>query len=232
MTTLGWVFVLVAGLLLRGMTKGRGLTQLPTDMADLFNAVVSQDGAGVASVLARTGDSQQPTQASPGAMGSGPAPASPGSSAGGTTLLAECKRIGNGKTYRLGGVGPDVFDCSGLVWRAMVNLGMYGGPRFTTYTFATQVGKAVSRAATGNNGDIVVWHGNPEHMGIVDGPNSFYSALNTRSGIVSTSITGLGGNPIFYHFVGANNMVTPDGKAPTLTPGPGGTSVIPGIVIH
>lgn len=224
MTTLGYVFLLVALLLIRGASKGRSIAQLPGDLWSMLNALIGGDQVGLSSALGLTGDTQDATTIAAGT----PTPATGGSSAGGTTLLSECKRIGNGKPYRLGTTGPNSFDCSGLIFRAMSNLAMYKGVRFTTFTFAVQCRSIVTKTSTAAVGDLIVWHGVPEHMGIIDGADSFYSALNPRVGIKSLSIKAMGGHPLFYRPIGPNNYVTPDGKAP----GASGGSVIPGIVAH
>ena len=54
MNTIGYLFVFIAALLVRGMTKGRTFTELPEDLADFFVAVISQDLPAVNAVLART----------------------------------------------------------------------------------------------------------------------------------------------------------------------------------
>jgi cell wall-associated NlpC family hydrolase len=85
----------------------------------------------------------------------------------------------------------------------MKNLGIYTGLRFTTVTFALQLASKVTKVANPTVGDIVVWSV-PQHMGVVDGPDSFYSALNHAEGIRSASISGMGGSPRFYRIKGPN----------------------------
>lgn len=53
MSTIGYLFILVAILIVRGVTKGRTVKDLPGDLGDLFVAAVSANPAGVKEVLAR-----------------------------------------------------------------------------------------------------------------------------------------------------------------------------------
>lgn len=61
MNTLGYVLVLIGLLVVRGVTKGRGLTDIPGDLGDMFIALVTSDTTGLSAVLARTGDAATPT---------------------------------------------------------------------------------------------------------------------------------------------------------------------------
>ena len=97
--------------------------------------------------------------------------------------------IAPGRAYVFGTEGPHTYDCSGLAWRALTYLKLYRGSRFTTYTIlhnpATR-GQFVTIAATAAKvGDLVVWSENSAHghMGIVSGPDQFYSAESPRAGI-------------------------------------------------
>jgi cell wall-associated NlpC family hydrolase len=227
MTTVGYVLILVGLLAVRGMTKGRSLTQLPGDLGAMFDALATGNIANVRKVLALTGDAQTSTVTANPNDGTGSTPSTGASSAGGLSLLAECKRIGAGSKYVWGATGPTSYDCSGLVYRAMANLGIYKGLRFTTLTFALQCKSLIASDGSAAVGDVVVWHGIPEHMGVVDGVNSFYSALSPSAGIKSIPITGMGGTPVYYRLNGPNNYVTPTGAASTGLSG----SVIPGIVV-
>ena len=195
MNTVGWVFVLMAALIVRGVSKGRTITDMPGDMTDLFTAFVTGDTKAVSAVLARKGEGQTPATsevlAAESSIGTGDA-------AVGTSLLDEVKRLGAAGHYKWGGTGSgNGYDCSGLIWRAMKNTNTYTGLRFTTLTFAAMARNRVtpvyeSRATVG---DIVVW---TDHMGIVDGKGTYYSALSVRSGIITTAISSHSGVPRFY----------------------------------
>lgn len=192
MNTVAWVLILVAGLLVRGMTKGRSITQLPGDLGEMFNALVSGDQASLATALGRTGDSQVPTTAESPVTAAQAVAAGPG---GGSSLLGEMKRLGAGKPYVWGGTGPNGYDCSGIVWRAMKNLALYSGPRFTTLTFIVALRSSLTKVNSPQAGDVVWW---PTHMGVCDGKDSFYSALSRNGGIKSVPISAMPKGAIFY----------------------------------
>lgn len=248
MITLGWVFVLTAFLLARGVTKGRTVTDFPKDIGDMFVAAVTGNSGAVSEVLARTGDSNTPTQVQ---VADGPTGSVPNNTPGGlanlgAVVLQEAKKIGKeaGNKYVWGSTGPNGYDCSGLVWRAMKNTGVYTGPRFVTTTFAVMCRKAATKTSTPQVGDIVVWSG---HMGIVDGPGTMFSALNKKYGIVHSPL-GWGGSSAPTYYSLGSSQAPPATKAappgtifgppvsagtaprPHTTPrtAPGG-SVIPGI---
>ena len=111
-------------------------------------------------------------------------PGAAGGSAGGSALLATMQQLGNGKPYVWGATGPNGYDCSGLVWAAMKQLGIYTGPRFTTHTFVSALGSKVTPVSgtDGQVGDVILW---ASHIGVVDGPGTMYSALSPSNGIRS-----------------------------------------------
>lgn len=136
---------------------------------------------------------------------------SSGFAAGGVGLLAEMKRIGAGRKYsQLRRTGPESYDCSGLVWRAGANLGLWGpGTKwfkdpFSTASFIvhtseiglTRKGSAILPEA----GDIIWWVG---HMGVAESSTRFYSAMTTKAGIGSAPIASLdkshGPHQCFYY---------------------------------
>lgn len=206
MSTFGWVLILFGFITGMSAARGRGVSTFVEDMGDLVTAAVSGDYDTVREVLDRRGESLTPTLADPGAAastvggavaegvtgGSSPGPgaaaASEGSSATGVALLAEVVKLGTGKTYVLGSTGPNSYDCSSLVWRAMQNVMGYKGPRWTTATWksvAASIGAVqVSSPAVG---DIAWW---PGHVGIVDDPSkgTYFSARSPKYGINSASI--------------------------------------------
>jgi hypothetical protein len=179
MTTIGYIFILFAFLLIRAISRGR-IENLPQDLGDAMTAIFTANGDALKEVANRTGgglDTATPAEAtasSEGKSGLG----------NGTGLLAEVKRLGSGaKGYRLGATGPTYYDCSGLVWRAMKNLNIYKGIRFTTHTFAIQSKSFATPVTSFQVGDIVLWENH--HMGVVDSPTSCYSARSVKSGIKS-----------------------------------------------
>lgn len=61
MDTLGYVLIFTALAIIRAVTRGRSLTDIPGDLGDAFVAAVSVDMAGVREALNRTGDAQDVT---------------------------------------------------------------------------------------------------------------------------------------------------------------------------
>lgn len=118
------------------------------------------------------------------------APATAGG-ANGVALLAEMQRIGTGRSYsQLRRTGPNSYDCSGLVWRAGNNLGIWpkGTTAFSTATFRlhihefglTDVGNGNHKVVRGDMpraGDILLWLG---HMGVATDGANFFSALSAH----------------------------------------------------
>lgn len=192
LTPVGYIFVGIAALLMRQVIVGR-VSETPSDIKDLVTALLNGDTAAAAAVTAKRGSNVDlPTSTmevggSTDLKGFNQNLIATGN--GYVLLLSEVKRLGAGaKGYSYGAIGPtDYFDCSGLVWRAMRNLGIYTGNRFTTSTIQYLVPKTLTRVTTPQAGDIVVWPGH--HMGVVDGANSFYSAKNPHSGIGEDTIT-------------------------------------------
>jgi peptidoglycan DL-endopeptidase CwlO len=208
MQTVGYIFVLAAFLLIRALTKGRSISQMPGDITDALDAAITGDTAKLSEVLARTGDTSTPTTVTTTGGVTGTSSGTtygPGTTYGGVGLLAEVKRLGGiaKGVYKLGGTGPGSYDCSGLVYRALANLGYYKGPRFTTITFPLQCRSIIAKTTTPTPGDIAWW---PGHMGVVDGNGTFYSALSTKSGIRSGQLSWIGGSPVFYKLVNIKEL--------------------------
>lgn len=197
MESLAWVLILAAALIGRQVIVGRA-ANLREDSHDFFLAAFRGEGAKLTEVAKRRGKSS--AQVAAESVSVAPVSHSGGSSNSGTALIAEMKRlaIAADNRYGWGRTGPDSYDCSGLVWRAMKNLGIFTGPRFTTMTFGpsmTAAGKAY-KVSSPQVGDIVNW--STRHMGIVVGPDRMFSALSTRSGITESSISGEKGTPDYW----------------------------------
>ena len=187
----GYLFLIVGFVLARQVAVGR-VGEIPGDAKELALAFLSNDMVTVKEVLSRRGENVPV-----GELGSAPTGTHPDNA-----ILNEAMRLGNAaQGYRLGATGPDYYDCSGLVWRAMKNLGMYDGARFVTATFATvanrQGWKQVSSPAAGN---IILWPG--KHMGISTGGDGMYSARSVAKGIGESTVSGdsgyFGSSPMFY----------------------------------
>ena len=195
MPPFAYIFVLAGILLIRQVVVGRA-AETPSDIRDLSLALVRADTAEVQSVLARRGENVETGADTTGVVASDSAPVS---TAG---LLAECIRLGTAaKGYRWGGIGPDYYDCSGLVWRAMRNLGIYRGLRFNTAVFG-MVAKREGWPTVDkpSSGDVIVWAG--QHMGVSAGGDKMYSARSPSKGIKYSTVSGdsgaFGRNPTFY----------------------------------
>ena len=111
-------------------------------------------------------------------------------------FVATARQLGNGRTYILDTTGPNSYDCSGLVYRTLVNLGLYSGQRFSTRDFIALSSHIVSPVSSPAVGDIVLWPS--AHIGIVSGPDTFYSAYSPARGILDTSISRFSGTPRYY----------------------------------
>lgn len=213
MNTLAWVFIFGALLVIRQVFKGRVLN-LGEDLSDTFLALIQGDTDGLTEILARTGDSTTVAVAPAATTGMG----SPSNKVipGGNASLANAA-LARGKAakgYRWAATGPDYYDCSGLIWRAAQDVG-YKGSRFTTATIRgragfTEVsspamqGPGITNAAVG---DIVVWRtASRGHMGVITGPDRFYSARSVKNGIGEASISGWNGSgagtPFYLRFTG------------------------------
>lgn len=217
MNTLGWLFILAGVLIARQVQKGR-VMDIATDLGDAFIAVASGDSDGLAEVLARKGEAATPTAADEAvaaltegmtdAMGitAGSLAEGIGQAADQISGIAVAAIIlgSKAKGYRWASVGPDYYDCSGLMWRACQSVGFKGG-RFSTAGFSKL--KDFKKIPNGTVNDIVLWPpgsgGITGHMGVVTGPDRFYSARSVKSGIGESRIAGFRKvAPQYYRYVG------------------------------
>lgn len=199
MNTLAWVLIFAAALVIRAVAKGR-VMELPGDLGDMLHGALVGDFEAVREAAGRTGEGLT----APAVEGGGElaAAASTAAAGKGAALLAEARRLGDGKPYVWGGTfaAGRGGDCSGLVWRAMKNLKLYSGPRFTTFTFPAAAKSFAVVVTDPRPGDIAVWQrgGVKGHMGIVSGPGRFYSALSRRSGVKDAPISSISGRLTYY----------------------------------
>jgi cell wall-associated NlpC family hydrolase len=208
-STVAYVFLLVGALIVRQVYKGR-VMNIGEDLTDAFIALTTGNTSQLTAVLTRTGDANSAPEATLGANAVGGTGAVAAAIAVGQAsgIVAAAKKRGSAaKGYRWAATGPDYYDCSGLMWRASQDCG-FTGARFTTATIqlskqfqqvaapATQ-GPTVAGREAATIGDIIVWPGH--HMGVITGPNKFYSARNPRSGISEAPIEGFRpGNRTYY----------------------------------
>lgn len=174
----GFLILFVGAFLIRQVAVGRAL-ETPDDARDLLTSLFSGDYKGAKQIAAQRGTNVEGTATVPdsavsGSLGSSNSP--------GAMALAEARKLGSAaKGYRYAGTGPDYYDCSGLVWRALKNLNIWNGPRFSSATWVFIAPGIADKVMSPEVGDIVVWPG--EHIGIVSGPGEAYSALSTKYGI-------------------------------------------------
>jgi len=185
METLGILLLLIGATILRQVTVGRA-ENIPADAKDLVLAIVQGRFADIGAITAQRG---LPANAATPVAGKITAVAQSAiATANGNALLTKAMALGSSaRGYLWAAQGPTYYDCSGLVWKSLYDLGIYTGPRFTTYSFPLLAGKFATKVSSPAVGDIVLWS---SHMGIVSGPDQMYSAYSTASGIHSSTISG------------------------------------------
>jgi cell wall-associated NlpC family hydrolase len=197
------------------------------DLSDAALAFAAADTDALGEILSRTGPAATPTAAdlaifnltagvtgglttAGSAIGGGIGDAfgQLKGSLEGSIALAAVVLGEKAKGYRWAATGPDYYDCSGLMWRAAQGVG-YKGFRFTTSTIGVAPGfHKISPPATqgpglvsATVGDLVVWPAH--HMGVITGPDRFYSARNPKAGIGESSISGFRKDkPVYYRYTG------------------------------
>lgn len=201
MNTIAYLFIFAAAIMLRAVSKGRA-ENIGEDLSDAFLALIRGDSRAFREVANREGDSlkapESTVSATSGSSGLTGLPTN------GAIGRAAVKRGSQAVGYKWGRTGPDYYDCSGLMWRACQDAGVYpkgDSNRFTTATIG------VSKFFVKVNGapavdDIVVWApslGQVGHMGVVTGKDKFYSARSVKSGIGYSTISTFRKNgPTYY----------------------------------
>lgn len=187
MNTIAWLLVLSGALLLRQVSTGRA-GNIREDFSAGLTSFLEGDWAKLSEVSARRGENITPIEPLPTDGTSTPIPTS--DSAG--SVIAKMRELAAAANYRYGWgkTGPNSYDCSGLVYVAMRDLGIYNGVRFTTQTFPLFAAKVVDPVNGPQIGDIVLWQkASGGHMGIVTGNDRMFSALSTLSGIKESAIS-------------------------------------------
>lgn len=185
MTAFGYLFALLGVLLVRQVAVGRA-KETGEDARDIALAFLSADTGQMAEVFGRRG--QNVSVEGSGEVATDPSTGSDTQIAGNNALAQETVKLGNAaRGYVWGAVGPTYYDCSGLIWRAAKNIGVYNGPRFTTSSFRSISGGWVQSVNNPTVGDIAVWP--TKHMGVVVGPDKLYSARSPSKGITTSSIS-------------------------------------------
>src|SRR5699024_9445145 len=90
-----------------------------------------------------------------------------------------------GKSYVWGAVGPNSFDCSGLVYYAYRQAGFTINHRCTTATMANQTSpfKKIS-ASELRRGDLILYYNPISHVGIYLGNDRIVHAATESLGII------------------------------------------------
>lgn len=120
---------------------------------------------------------------SSGSRGSSPAPVynnAPSSANTGGIVGTALAQVGD--TYRLGGNGPDVFDCSGLTSYAYRAAGI-SIPRTASAQYAS-----AQKVSNPQPGDLVFFLNGAQHVGIYLGNGMMVHAANPSRGVEVTSI--------------------------------------------
>lgn len=171
------------------------------DASDFIASLTRWDWDGMAEVAGRRGSTAPDPFVEP--TGGRVAGVESGLTGNGvsTNLVDEMQRLARIANYRYvwGSTGPNSYDCSGLVWRAMKNIGMYTGPRFTTSTFRNVFAGRLERHPSPEPGDIVLWPG--IHMGVSMGGNTMYAARSSATGIGTQDSRKLKGRTPYYYKV-------------------------------
>jgi len=97
-----------------------------------------------------------------------------------------------GAQWRMRGVGPSVFDCSGLVWYVFHENNLQdriGGYRSAAGYYNWFQARGLVSRDNPQLGDLVVW-GNNQHIGIYIGNGMAISTLVTRRGVSINPVTG------------------------------------------
>lgn len=203
----------------RAVYKGR-VMNMGEDLSDAFLALVSNDTKALKNVLDRVGDSNtaigadmtlyQPTLNAVGgvAIGVGQGVGSMVDQLEGkanqSLSLAAVILGSKAKGYRWGATGPTYYDCSGLMWAACKLVKSYNGQRFTTETFGKMARDSYAKVSGPPQvDDVVLWPFKlpyaTGHMGVVTGPDKFYSARSVKSGIGEAKIsTFRSQKPVYY----------------------------------
>lgn len=189
------LLIVSGGLLLRQVVMGR-VMETPGDLRELFQTALTGDFDGAWSVLSSRGTADDTVTISSGGTDSdtGSVSGTPGSGGpSNSEVLNTARGLGRAASgYTMGATGPTRYDCSGLVWKTLVQMGAYKGSRFTTATFDNVAPKFADKVSDPQVGDIANDR-RARHMGIVSGPDMFYSAMNPSSGIGDAKISSFKG---------------------------------------
>lgn len=157
---------------------------------------------------------------------------SSGGTSGGTTnvtatgsrgkFLAFCEAQ-NGKRYSQDArLGPNSFDCSGLVDSALNSLGL-GPYSYTHWSIYTNLCTPITKDQL-KPGDLCFRYGDGAssgHVAVCDGPNSTIEAMNTANGVKHGNI-----NSRFDHYGRINCLKDDDSSSTTTSSTPSNSTVV------
>ena len=199
MNTIGYLLILLGVFTTRQASKGRRIGDVPGDLGAMLTALVSLDTATMKAVLARSGDATSDVSVSTSPSTSNSSVQQSSINGGSSDVLSKAQSLAATANYRYdwGATGPNAYDCSGLVWQALKQTGIYTGPRFTSQTFVSAMGNRITQVNDPQVGDFAVWS---SHIGIVDGNGTMFSALNSTDGIKHSPISyGPKGETVKYY---------------------------------
>lgn len=106
--------------------------------------------------------------------------------------IADIAAAQMGKTYVLGGNGPDTFDCSGLAYYAMTNAG-FSVPRYSASAYSEMSSwDKVTNTASLQKGDLVFFRSDTSsyisHMGIYTGGGQFVHASSGQGKVMVSAL--------------------------------------------
>lgn len=182
MDTLGWLFILVALAVVRGLTRGRTLAQVPQDLGNVLVGVVTGDTAQVKQALTMTGPNNVASVAASSSQQQTTTSALNGVSSG--QAIVNYARTFIGVPYKWGGTTPNGFDCSGFTQYVYKHFG-YDITR-TTYTQVLK-GKAVTKAEL-EPGDLVF--PTAGHVQIYSGNGNVIEAPHTGANVREVKMWG------------------------------------------
>lgn len=192
MYAFGYLFIFAGMLVMRQVVAGR-VQETPADLKALATAFLAADTAAMGDVLSARGTNVEVEGGSYGEVATTELPSTSTTQLddipANQTLARRVVELGNSaRGYRLGAVGPTYYDCSGLIWRAAKDLGIYTGSRFTTSSFNGVAQGWVTKVTNPKPGDIVLWP--THHIGVLLGDDVLYSARSTAKGIGKSSVSG------------------------------------------
>ena len=140
-------------------------------------------------------------------------------------LLAEVQSLAKqaGDKYFYGGTSPGTgFDCSGLIYDALIKLGYSNPPRTSEAQWAwIQQNNAQVTRANLQPGDLVFAqfagdNASPGHVGIYIGGGNVFSAEDPQAGIGISSLASWGSNIVGYGRVPGSTQSASAGQGATL----------------